>query len=128
MADDRRPSDEEIEELIGLTRRDPGSPAFAQMVLRTQDQLRLFELHPTDYKILASHAGAWPGSNRASRVGRRFARSRCAAFPASACPASCNVVSTTPTKSRNAALRNHPPIAKPGNSQIIHTPKRPYAQ
>ena len=37
----------------------PGSPAFAQMLLRAQDQLRLFELHPTDHRILASYAGAW---------------------------------------------------------------------
>ena len=35
----------------------PGSPAFAQMLLRSQDQLRLFELHPTDYRILASYLG-----------------------------------------------------------------------
>jgi 23S rRNA (adenine2030-N6)-methyltransferase len=35
----------------------PGSPALGQMVLRLQDQLRLFELHPTDYRILASFLG-----------------------------------------------------------------------
>jgi len=35
----------------------PGSPAFAQMLLRPQDQLRLFELHPTDHRILASYLG-----------------------------------------------------------------------
>jgi 23S rRNA (adenine2030-N6)-methyltransferase len=35
----------------------PGSPAFGQMLLRKQDQLRLFELHPTDYRILASFLG-----------------------------------------------------------------------
>ena len=28
----------------------PGSPAFAQMLLRPKDQLRLFELHPTDHR------------------------------------------------------------------------------
>ena len=33
----------------------PGSPALAQMLLRTQDQMRLSELHPTDHKILASY-------------------------------------------------------------------------
>ena len=33
----------------------PGSPAFARMLLRAQDQLRLFELHPTDHRILASY-------------------------------------------------------------------------
>ncbi len=35
----------------------PGSPAIAQMLMRPQDQLRLFELHPTDHKILASYLG-----------------------------------------------------------------------
>ena len=33
----------------------PGSPAFAQMLLRPKDQLRLYELHPTDHRILASY-------------------------------------------------------------------------
>ncbi len=40
----------------------PGSPAFAQMLLRSQDQLRLYELHPTDYKILASYADGTRGT------------------------------------------------------------------
>jgi 23S rRNA (adenine2030-N6)-methyltransferase len=40
----------------------PGSPAFAQMLLRAQDQLRLFELHPTDHRILASYLGAVKGA------------------------------------------------------------------
>ncbi len=31
----------------------PGSPLFAQQVLREQDRARLFELHPTDYEILS---------------------------------------------------------------------------
>ncbi len=35
----------------------PGSPAIAQMLMRPQDQLRLFEMHPTDHKILASYLG-----------------------------------------------------------------------
>jgi 23S rRNA (adenine2030-N6)-methyltransferase len=39
----------------------PGSPAFAQMLLRAQDQLRLFELHPTDHRILASYLGNTKG-------------------------------------------------------------------
>ncbi|HQN64365.1 MAG TPA: 23S rRNA (adenine(2030)-N(6))-methyltransferase RlmJ [Methylophilus sp.] len=30
----------------------PGSPFFARALLREQDKLRLFELHPADYKIL----------------------------------------------------------------------------
>src|SRR6476619_5633978 len=40
----------------------PGSPAFAQMVLRAQDQLRLFELHPTDHRILAAYLGEFKGA------------------------------------------------------------------
>ncbi len=35
----------------------PGSPAFAQMLLRPQDRLRLFELHPTDHRILLAYLG-----------------------------------------------------------------------
>src|SRR6218665_4014805 len=35
----------------------PGSPAFGQMILRAQDQLRLFELHNTDHRILSSYLG-----------------------------------------------------------------------
>ena len=40
----------------------PGSPALAQMLLRPKDQLRLFELHPTDHRILASYLGATKGA------------------------------------------------------------------
>ncbi|MEP7056458.1 MAG: 23S rRNA (adenine(2030)-N(6))-methyltransferase RlmJ [Caldimonas sp.] len=40
----------------------PGSPAFATMLLRAQDQLRLFELHPTDHRILASYLGTAKGA------------------------------------------------------------------
>lgn len=40
----------------------PGSPAFAQMLLRPKDQLRLFELHPTDHRILASYLGEVKGA------------------------------------------------------------------
>ena len=39
----------------------PGSPAIAQMLMRPQDQLRLHELHPTDYKIVNSYLGETPG-------------------------------------------------------------------
>ena len=47
----------------------PGSPAFAQMLLRAQDQLRLFELHPTDHRILASYIGTVPGAEVYDRDG-----------------------------------------------------------
>lgn len=39
----------------------PGSPAFAHMLLRPQDQLRLFELHPTDHRILEAYLGQTKG-------------------------------------------------------------------
>jgi 23S rRNA (adenine2030-N6)-methyltransferase len=39
----------------------PGSPALAHLLMRPQDQLRLFEIHPTDHKILASYLGDQPG-------------------------------------------------------------------
>lgn len=40
----------------------PGSPAIAQALMRAQDQLRLFELHPTEHKILSSWLGSVPGA------------------------------------------------------------------
>jgi 23S rRNA (adenine2030-N6)-methyltransferase len=46
----------------GMLEQYPGSPAFAQMLLRAQDQLRLFELHPTDHRILASYVGELKGA------------------------------------------------------------------
>jgi 23S rRNA (adenine2030-N6)-methyltransferase len=46
----------------GMLEQYPGSPAFAQMLLRAQDQLRLFELHPTDHRILQSYLGEAKGA------------------------------------------------------------------
>ena len=46
----------------GALEQYPGSPAFAQMLMRDQDQLRLFELHPTDHRILAAYLGKHPGA------------------------------------------------------------------
>ena len=40
----------------------PGSPAFAKMLLRAQDQLRLYELHPTDHRILEAFLGSLKGA------------------------------------------------------------------
>ena len=40
----------------------PGSPAFAKMLLRAQDQLRLYELHPTDHRILEAFLGSVKGA------------------------------------------------------------------
>jgi 23S rRNA (adenine2030-N6)-methyltransferase len=39
----------------------PGSPAIATALCREQDQLRLFEMHPTDYRVLASYLAEEPG-------------------------------------------------------------------
>jgi len=38
----------------GVLTQYPGSPSIAQMLLRPQDELRAFELHPTEQKILRS--------------------------------------------------------------------------
>ena len=35
----------------------PGSPSLARMLLRKTDQMRMFELHPTDARTLAAHFG-----------------------------------------------------------------------
>ena len=42
-------------------RQYPGSPAIAHAFKRAQDQLRLFELHPTEHKILAGFLGSESG-------------------------------------------------------------------
>ena len=56
----------------------PGSPAIAQMLLRPKDQLRLYELHPTDHRILASYLGSAKGAevHRRRRI-RRPRRASC---------------------------------------------------
>jgi 23S rRNA (adenine2030-N6)-methyltransferase len=42
----------------GALEQYPGSPAFAQMLMRPQDELRLFELHTTDHRILDAYLGS----------------------------------------------------------------------
>ena len=60
----RRFSDENTAvDAIALTRY-PGSPAIARMMLRPQDRLRLYELHPTDHRILDASMGGKSGPNR----------------------------------------------------------------
>lgn len=41
----------------GALRQYPGSPAFASMLRRPGDRLRLYELHPTEERILSSYLG-----------------------------------------------------------------------
>jgi len=45
----------------GNLSRYPGSPLLAQALLRPQDQLRLFELHPSDHQALVSLLGGAKG-------------------------------------------------------------------
>jgi 23S rRNA (adenine2030-N6)-methyltransferase len=47
----------------------PGSPALLNRWRREQDDLRLFELHPTDHKILSSWLADEPGVQVADRDG-----------------------------------------------------------
>jgi 23S rRNA (adenine2030-N6)-methyltransferase len=48
--------------LVSTLKQYPGSPAIAQTLMRAQDQLRLYEIHPTDHKILQSYLGDVPGA------------------------------------------------------------------
>ena len=50
--------------------RYPGSPAIARMLLRPQDRLRLYELHPADHRILDAAMGGKSGANRHVEVRR----------------------------------------------------------
>ena len=45
----------------GALEQYPGSPAIAQMLLRPTDQMRLFELHPTERRILDAYLGKQRG-------------------------------------------------------------------
>ena len=46
----------------GVLRQYPGSPALAQMLLRPQDEIRAYELHPTEQKILRATLESTPGA------------------------------------------------------------------
>lgn len=51
----------------GKLRWYPGSPQFAQAIMRPNDRLRLFELHPNDFKLLNQsfkHLGLKPDHRR----------------------------------------------------------------
>ena len=61
---DRHDQPPAVADYLGLVRafnpegglgRYPGSPEIARQLLRPQDALRLFELHPADVQILAAH-------------------------------------------------------------------------
>ena len=48
----------------GGERHYPGSPWLLQHLLREQDSLRLFEMHPTDWRVLGQHVKEWGGARR----------------------------------------------------------------
>ena len=86
----------------------PGSPALAQLLMRPQDQLRLFELHPTDHKILASYLGDVPGVE--VHAGRRLCQPEVAAAAADA--ARRGARSTPATSSRPTTRARWPRCAR----------------
>ena len=46
----------------GQLRQYPGSPALANLLMREADRLRVYELHPTDFRILTSYLETRPNS------------------------------------------------------------------
>ncbi len=60
----------------------PGSPYIAQLLLRPQDRIRLFEMHPSDYQALLGNVQQWSrlkGSPRPER-GKRIMVARSDGF------------------------------------------------
>ncbi len=53
----------------GQIRQYPGSPAIANMIMREQDRLRVYELHPTDHRILGSYLEDRPNTQVADTDG-----------------------------------------------------------
>ncbi len=46
----------------GQLRQYPGSPGIANLLMREEDRLRVYELHPTDHRILASYLESRPNT------------------------------------------------------------------
>jgi 23S rRNA (adenine2030-N6)-methyltransferase len=59
----------------GALQQYPGSPALAQMLLRPADAMRLYELHPTDHRILHAYLQARPHTKIAMSDGFAALRS-----------------------------------------------------
>jgi 23S rRNA (adenine2030-N6)-methyltransferase len=53
----------------GQLRQYPGSPAIANLLMREQDRLRCYELHPTDHRILASYLESRPNTQVSDKDG-----------------------------------------------------------
>ena len=53
----------------GQLRQYPGSPAIANLLMRADDRLRVYELHPTDFRILQSYLETRPNTQVADTDG-----------------------------------------------------------
>lgn len=53
----------------GQLRQYPGSPAIANMLMRETDRLRVYELHPTDHRILESYLTGRPNTQVSDKDG-----------------------------------------------------------
>lgn len=53
----------------GQLRQYPGSPALANLLMREEDRLRVFELHPTDHRILESYLATRPNTQVSDKDG-----------------------------------------------------------
>ncbi|MBE2283054.1 MAG: 23S rRNA (adenine(2030)-N(6))-methyltransferase RlmJ, partial [Prosthecobacter sp.] len=53
----------------GQLRQYPGSPAIAHLRMREADRLRVYELHPTDHRILASYLEGRPNTQVSDKDG-----------------------------------------------------------
>jgi len=53
----------------GQLRQYPGSPAIANLLMREQDRLRCYELHPTDFRILDTYLSTRPNTQVSDKDG-----------------------------------------------------------
>ncbi|MDT9001737.1 23S rRNA (adenine(2030)-N(6))-methyltransferase RlmJ [Paucibacter sp. APW11] len=53
----------------GQLRQYPGSPAIANLLMREQDRLRVYELHPTDFRILETYLSTRPNTQVSDKDG-----------------------------------------------------------
>jgi 23S rRNA (adenine2030-N6)-methyltransferase len=53
----------------GQLRQYPGSPAIANLLMREQDRLRCYELHPTDFRILETYLSTRPNTQVSDKDG-----------------------------------------------------------
>ncbi|MCV2350606.1 23S rRNA (adenine(2030)-N(6))-methyltransferase RlmJ [Paucibacter sp. Y2R2-4] len=53
----------------GQLRQYPGSPAIANLLMRAEDRLRVYELHPTDFRILETYLSTRPNTQVSDKDG-----------------------------------------------------------